>query len=222
VRNDQPVEVTEETRGIAEHKRGLTVEQVLREGVVGHELGHEQALVAIAAVADQVRQPRVPQPTDPFGLLLQPNQLPVNPISSRGLEFHETTKPQELAVAYRELLGVGPGELGELLHRDGRASGALQLAPIDEVGGLLPALGDDVLGREPASRRAELRERELRERRDIAAAAAVGASRRRGLVRIEREGRPGQGRRRRLLHAGPRLRPCCPRPQRGATATHQV
>jgi hypothetical protein len=56
VRNDQPVEVTEETRGIAEHERGLTVEQVLREGVVGHELGDEQALVAIAAVADQVRQ----------------------------------------------------------------------------------------------------------------------------------------------------------------------
>lgn len=102
--------------------------------------------------------------------------------------------------------------LSELLHGDGRASGALQLALVDEVRRLLAALGDDVDGREPARRRAELRQRELHERRDIPA-AAVGAARRRGLVRVEREGRPVR-RRRRLLRVGPWLRPCCPRPQR--------
>lgn len=53
------------------------MKQVLREGVVGHELGDEQALVAIAAVADQIRHPPVPQAPHPLGLLLQPNQLPV-------------------------------------------------------------------------------------------------------------------------------------------------
>ena len=54
-----------------------TVEEVLGERVVGHELGDEQALVAVAAVADQVRHPPVAQAPHPLGLLLQPNQPPV-------------------------------------------------------------------------------------------------------------------------------------------------
>lgn len=48
----------------------LTVEEVLGEGVIGHEFGHEEPLVAVAAVADQVGQPLVPQLPDAPGLLL--------------------------------------------------------------------------------------------------------------------------------------------------------
>jgi hypothetical protein len=47
------------------------VEEVLGERVVGHELGDEQALLAVAAVADQVGQAAVAQLPDPLGLLLQ-------------------------------------------------------------------------------------------------------------------------------------------------------
>ena len=48
-----------------------TVEEVLGERVVGHELGDEQALVPVAAVADQVGHPAVSQLADPPGLLLR-------------------------------------------------------------------------------------------------------------------------------------------------------
>ena len=48
-----------------------TVEEVLGERVVGHELGDEQALVPVAAVADQVGHPAVSQLADPLGLLLR-------------------------------------------------------------------------------------------------------------------------------------------------------
>jgi hypothetical protein len=56
-------------------REGLTVEKVLGEGVVGHELGDEQAIVAVAAITDKVRHAPVPQASDPLRLLLQPNQL---------------------------------------------------------------------------------------------------------------------------------------------------
>lgn len=49
----------------------LTVEEVLGEGVVGHELRDEQALVPVAAVADQVGQAPVPQLPHSPGLLLR-------------------------------------------------------------------------------------------------------------------------------------------------------
>jgi len=47
------------------------VEEVLGERVVGHELGDEQPLVPVAAVADQVGQAAVAQLPDPLGLLLR-------------------------------------------------------------------------------------------------------------------------------------------------------
>jgi len=47
------------------------VEKVLGEGIVGHELGDEQPLVPIAAVADQVGKAAVAQLPDPLGLLLR-------------------------------------------------------------------------------------------------------------------------------------------------------
>jgi hypothetical protein len=50
--------------------RKLTVEEVFGQRVVGHELGDEQPFVPVAAVADQVRQPPVPQLADALGLLL--------------------------------------------------------------------------------------------------------------------------------------------------------
>jgi len=171
------------------------VKQVLGEGVVGHELGDEQALVAVAAVADEVRHPPVAQGPHALGLL-------------------------------RELLGVGPRELGELLHGNRarrRAAAALELAPVDEVGRLLAALGDDVLGREPARGRAEVRQGELRERRNIPAAAAR-AGRGRGPVRVRGRAVRRRWRRRAVpgrlpRRVGPRPRP---RPERGAAATHLV
>ena len=51
------------------------MKKVLGEGIVGHELGDEQAFVAVAAVADQAGHPPVPEASDPLRLLLQPNQL---------------------------------------------------------------------------------------------------------------------------------------------------
>lgn len=50
---------------------GLTVEEVLGEGIVGHKLGDKQPLLAVAAVADKVGQPPVPQLAHPPRLLLQ-------------------------------------------------------------------------------------------------------------------------------------------------------
>lgn len=47
------------------------MEEVLGERVVGHELGDEQPLVPVAAVADQVGQAAVAQLPDPLGLLLR-------------------------------------------------------------------------------------------------------------------------------------------------------
>ena len=202
------------------------MKQVLGEGVVGHELGDEQALVAVAAVADQVRHPPVEQAPHPLGLLLQPNQTDrQKPARPEAPQFRESDG--RAALAHRELLGVGPRELGELLHGNRarrRAAAALELAPVDEVGRLLAALGDDVPGREPARGRAEVRQGELRERRDIPTPAAARAGRGRGPVRVRGRAVRRRWRRRAVpgrlpRRVGPRPRP---RPERGAAATHQV
>ena len=76
---DQMLQVT-----VCRGSEGLTVKQVLGEGVVGHELGDEQALVAVAAVADQVRHPPVAQGPHALGLLLQPNQTDRQKPASRS------------------------------------------------------------------------------------------------------------------------------------------
>lgn len=47
------------------------MEEVLGERVVGHELGDEQALVPVAAVADQVGHPAVAELAGALGLLLR-------------------------------------------------------------------------------------------------------------------------------------------------------
>lgn len=47
------------------------MEEVLGERVVGHELGDEQPLVPVAAVADQVGEAAVAQLPDPLSLLLR-------------------------------------------------------------------------------------------------------------------------------------------------------
>lgn len=59
------------TNGQRIGKGKRTVEEVLGERVVGHELGDEQPLVPVAAVADQVGQAAVAQLPDPLGLLLR-------------------------------------------------------------------------------------------------------------------------------------------------------
>jgi hypothetical protein len=99
---------------------------------------------------------------------------------------------------------------------------ALEVPPVDEVGRLLAALGDDVLRREPGRGRAELRQRELGEHRDVPHGGP--GRRRRGLVRVQGEGRAvrRRWRRRAVAVAGRLLRRVGPRPQRGAAATHQV
>ena len=150
------------------------------------------------------------------------------PVPRRGNEA-KRKQSNFCLLAYRELLGVRPRELGELLHgncaRRGRgAAGCLELAPVDEVGRLLAALGDDVLRREPGGGRTELRQRELGEHRDVpGGGAGRGRGRGRSLVRVQGEGRAVVRRwRRRRAVAGRLLRRVGPRPQRGAAATHQV
>lgn len=116
--------------------------------------------------------------------------------------------------AYLELLGIGPRHLGELLDGD-RAAGALEAAPVHEIRGLLAALGHDVLRGEPARGGTELRQRELRERRDLPSPHALRRRRPRRLVLVQGEGRALRRRRhpRRLLRVGPGL-------QRRPAATH--
>jgi hypothetical protein len=119
--------------------------------------------------------------------------------------------------AYRELLGIGPRHLGELLDGD-RAAAGVEAAPVHEIGRLLAALRHDVPRREAGRGGAQLRERELLERRHLAGAGASrgGRRRRRRLVLVERVGGTVRGERpRRLLL---RVRP---RPLRGAAATHR-
>lgn len=79
---------------------------------------------------------------------------------------------------YEELLRVGPGEAGEAL--DGDEAAAVEAAAVDDVGGLLAALGDDEVGAEALGGGAQLGETELPEHRDralggvLVVAAAVG------------------------------------------------
>ena len=79
------------------------MEQVLGKGIVGHELGDKQPLVAVAAVANKVCQPPVLQLAHPPRLLLQTKST----ISSK-LPIPSVAKPELIAAspAYLELLGV--------------------------------------------------------------------------------------------------------------------
>jgi hypothetical protein len=87
------------------------VKQVLGEGVIRHELGDEQALIAIAAVADQVRQPRVPQLADPLRLLLQQNKLPVNPQASGESDSPKRRNRENSPSPTANCLGSGQASL---------------------------------------------------------------------------------------------------------------
>jgi hypothetical protein len=206
------------------------VEEVLGERVVGHELGDEQPLLAVAAVADQVGQAAVAQLPDTLGLLLQAKE-DAKPSEQRISGEGATVEPRGCPAlpcsallrptggrggeAYRELLGVGPRHLGELLDGD-RAAAGLEAAPVHEIRRLVAALGHDVVRREAGRGGAQLRQRELPERRHLVGARA-GCRRRLVLVLAQRVGGAvrGQRPRRRLLL---RLRP---RPERGAAAAHR-
>jgi hypothetical protein len=63
--------------------------------------------------------------------------------------------------AYQELLRVGPGEAREAL--DGDEASPVEAAPVDDVGRLLAALGDDEVGAEALGGGAQLGEPELPE-----------------------------------------------------------
>jgi hypothetical protein len=58
-----------------------TVEEVLGQGVVRHELGDEQPLAALAAAADEVGQAATPQQPNSPRLLLQPTEKKTGPIN---------------------------------------------------------------------------------------------------------------------------------------------
>lgn len=65
---------------------------------------------------------------------------------------------------YDELLGVGPGELGELFNGDPAAMVVvLEAALVYHIGGLLAALGDDVVGTEVVGGGLQVGQRKLRE-----------------------------------------------------------
>jgi hypothetical protein len=66
---------------------------------------------------------------------------------------------------HQELARVGPGVAVEALDGD-RALG-VELAPVDDVGRLVAALRDDVLGGEARGGEAQLLEGELLERREV-------------------------------------------------------
>lgn len=64
-----------------------------------------------------------------------------------------------------ELLGIRPGLPGEAL--DGDHAAAVELPPVDDVRGLLAALGDDQLGAEALGRHPELRQPVLLKHRHL-------------------------------------------------------
>lgn len=67
---------------------------------------------------------------------------------------------------YDELLGVGPSELGELFNSDPAALVVvLEAALVDDIGSLLAALGDDVVGAEVVGGSPQVGQRELRKSR---------------------------------------------------------
>lgn len=85
--------------------------------------------------------------------------------------------------AHRELLRIRPRELGELLDGNpATAVLALEAALVDDVGGLLSALGDYVLGAEVVGGHPELREGELAEGPGAAGISAVRGRRRKLVV----------------------------------------
>lgn len=109
------------------------------EGIIGHVLGDQQPLVAVAAVSNQIGKPFV-------------SQLPNSP-SFIG-----------------ELFGVRPGQFGKFLDGDPPTVIivlVLEAALVDDIGGLLAALGDDEVGAEIVGGGFQVGQRELRESRHV-------------------------------------------------------
>lgn len=139
---------------------------MLGKSIIRHVLSNQQPFISIAAVPNQIGQPPMPQlPNSPRLLLQHPKhkishitQLPSVSIQNPNEQNESKSKSKEL---YRKLFGVRPRQLGELLHRN--PSTVVESALIDEIGGLLPALGDDEVGAEVVGGGLEVREGELGE-----------------------------------------------------------
>lgn len=122
------------------------MEEMLSKGVVGHELSNEKPLVAVAAIANQIRNPLVPQ------------------LSNAPSFVGELLRigPGELG----EFLDGDPTAVVVLV---------LEAALVDDIGGFLTALGDDEVGAEVVGGSSQVGERELREsRRASGGVRAVG------------------------------------------------
>lgn len=158
-----------------------TVEEMLRKSVIWHVLCNEQSLIPITAITYQIRQPLVPQLPHSLCLFLQkfqktPRTKPVKINHKTKNRRAEKTASGEKG-KYSELLRIGPSLLGELLDGDpAPVVLVLEATLVDDVGGLLAALGHDEIGAEVVGGGPQVGQGELRDepRRPDPAAPRAG------------------------------------------------
>ena len=116
------------------------MKQMLGKRVIRHVLSDQQPLVAVTTVTNQVRQPPVPQLSNsPRLLLKKSSQFENYNKKERKINFNRAQMNTESKKeAHSELLGIRPGHLRELLHRD--PPPILQPPFVHEIGRLLAAL----------------------------------------------------------------------------------
>lgn len=93
----------------------LTVEEMFGEGVIGHVLRNKKPLVAFTAIPNEIGEPFVPQFPDARCFLL--NQIKPYELGKCKNEWGKENKKREVE-KYSELLGIRPGQFGELLDGD--------------------------------------------------------------------------------------------------------
>lgn len=140
---------------------------MLGKSIIRHVLSNQQPLISIAAVPNQIGEPPMPQLPNSPRLLLPHPKYKISHITQLSSVYTQNpnepneSKSKEL---YRKLFGVRPSQVGELLHRN--PSTVVEAALVDEIGGLLAALGDDEVWAEVVGGGLEVREGELGEGRD--------------------------------------------------------
>lgn len=129
---------------------------------MGHELGDQQSLVTLAAAANEVGKPLAPELPHRSRLLLRAHQETDRNQDTRKKRENKERKGKKKngKGTDEELARVGPGELVEALDGDG-AVAVEEVAAVDDVGGLLAVLRDDVVWGEAIGCRPKLLQPEL-------------------------------------------------------------